>query len=98
MRKIIKGNQSEGGALQTKALKEAGAGFKSLTESIDTTTPAGRMMMQMVGSFAEFERAMIKERTKAGLEAARAEGRRWTEAETIRGSTQGRSGERHVRP
>jgi DNA invertase Pin-like site-specific DNA recombinase len=37
-------------------IDEAGAGFKSLTESIDTTTPAGRMMMQMVGSFAEFER------------------------------------------
>ena len=51
------------------------AGFRSLTESIDTTTPAGRMMMQMVGSFAEFERAMLKERTKAGLEVARKEGR-----------------------
>ncbi len=53
----------------------AGAGFRSVTESIDTTTPAGRMMMQMVGSFAEFERAMIRERTSAGLAAARAEGR-----------------------
>ena len=42
---------------------------------IDTTTPAGRMMMQMVGSFAEFERAMIRERTSAGLATARAEGR-----------------------
>ena len=56
-------------------IAEAGAGFRSLTESIDTTTPAGRMMMQMVGSFAEFERAMIRERTSAGLAAARAEGR-----------------------
>jgi DNA invertase Pin-like site-specific DNA recombinase len=53
----------------------AAAGFRSLTESIDTTTPAGRMMMQMVGAFAEFERAMIHERTSAGLAAARAEGR-----------------------
>lgn len=53
----------------------AGAGFRSLTEAIDTTTPAGRMMMQMVGAFAEFERAMIRERTRAGLDAARAEGR-----------------------
>jgi DNA invertase Pin-like site-specific DNA recombinase len=52
-----------------------GAGFRSLTEAIDTTTPAGRMMMQMVGSFAEFERAMIRERTKAGLAAARRQGR-----------------------
>ena len=56
-------------------INQVGAGFKSLTESIDTTTPAGRMMMQMVGSFAEFEREMIRERTKAGLEAARSEGR-----------------------
>ena len=51
------------------------AGFRSLTEAVDTTTPAGRMMMQMVGAFAEFERAMIRERTKAGLDQARAEGR-----------------------
>ena len=56
-------------------IDQAGAGFKSLTEAIDTTTPAGRMMMQMVGSFAEFEREMIRERTKAGLDAAKAEGR-----------------------
>lgn len=53
----------------------AGAGFRSLTEAIDTTTAAGRMMMQMVGSFAEFERAMIRERTTTGLAQARAEGR-----------------------
>jgi DNA invertase Pin-like site-specific DNA recombinase len=56
-------------------LTEVKAGFRSLTEAIDTTTPAGRMMMQMVGTFAEFERAMLKERTKAGLDAAREEGR-----------------------
>ena len=49
---------------------EKKAGFRSLTEAIDTTTPAGRMMMQMVASFAEFERAMLKERTKIGLDAA----------------------------
>jgi DNA invertase Pin-like site-specific DNA recombinase len=56
-------------------IQTAEAGFKSLTEHIDTTTPAGRMLMQMVGSFAEFERAMIRERTRAGLETARAQGR-----------------------
>jgi len=56
-------------------IETAGAGFRSLTEAIDTTTPAGRMMMQMVGSFAEFERAMIRERTNAGLAQARLEGR-----------------------
>jgi Resolvase, N terminal domain len=46
-------------------LGDSGAGFRSLTEAIDTTTPAGRMMMQMVGAFAEFERAMLK-RTNQG--------------------------------
>ena len=56
-------------------IESMGAGFKSLTEAIDTTAPAGRMMMQMVGSFAEFERAMIRERTKAGLKVAREQGR-----------------------
>ncbi len=53
----------------------AGAGFRSLTEAIDTSTPAGRMMMQMMGVFAEFEREMIRERTRAGLEHARKKGR-----------------------
>jgi len=56
-------------------IEKAGAGFRSLTESIDTTTPAGRMMMQMIGSFAEFEREMLRERTRSGLEAARKQGR-----------------------
>src|ERR1035441_7924866 len=58
-----------------ETIQKAKAGFKSLTEAIDTTTPAGRMMMQMVGSFAEFEREMLREGTKAGLDAARKEGR-----------------------
>jgi DNA invertase Pin-like site-specific DNA recombinase len=56
-------------------LGEAKVEFRGLTEAIDTTTPAGRMMMQMVGAFAEFERSMLKERTKVGLDAAREEGR-----------------------
>ena len=56
-------------------IQEKKAGFRSLTEAIDTTPPAGRMMMQMVASFAEFERAMLKERTMAGLESARKDGR-----------------------
>ena len=54
---------------------EAGAGFKSLTESIDTTQPAGRLMMNMLGSFNQFEREIIKERTKLGLMRARANDR-----------------------
>lgn len=48
---------------------KAKAGFRSLTEGIDTTTPTERMMMQMLEAFAEFVRAMLRERTKAGLEA-----------------------------
>ncbi len=56
-------------------IQAVGAGFKSLTESIDTTTSSGRMLMQMVGSFAEFERAMIRERTIAGIATAREQGR-----------------------
>ncbi|AYQ30501.1 MULTISPECIES: recombinase family protein [unclassified Polaromonas] len=47
-----------------------GAQFRSLTETIDTSTAAGRMMMQIVGAFAEFELEMIRERTRAGLHAA----------------------------
>ena len=56
-------------------IDKAGAGFRSITGNIDTTTPAGRMMMQMADSFAEFERAMIRERRSADFAAARAEGR-----------------------
>ncbi|SFL57986.1 recombinase family protein [Azotobacter beijerinckii] len=61
--------------LTLEKIEQAGAGFQSLTEAIDTATPGGRMMMQIVGSFAEFERAMLRERTKSGLDAARKNGR-----------------------
>jgi DNA invertase Pin-like site-specific DNA recombinase len=47
-------------------ITDTGAGFRSLTEHIDTTTAAGRMMLQMLGSFAEFERSMVRERTRMG--------------------------------
>ena len=56
-------------------IEAAGAGFRSLTEAIDTTAPAGRMLMQMLGSFAEYERAMVRERTQAGLREANTWGR-----------------------
>ena len=52
-----------------------GAEFESLTETINTNTAAGRMMMQIIGSFAEFEHAILYERTISGLNAARKEGR-----------------------
>lgn len=45
------------------------------TNEQDITAPAGRMMMQMIGSFAEFERAMLRKRTRVGLKSARDEGR-----------------------
>jgi DNA invertase Pin-like site-specific DNA recombinase len=50
-------------------------GFRSLTEGIDTTTPAGRLIFHVFGALAEFEAALIRERTTAGLAAARARGR-----------------------
>jgi len=56
-------------------LKDKGIGFKSLTENIDTTTPGGKLIFHVFGSLAEFERDLIRERTQAGLIAARARGR-----------------------
>src|SRR2546421_5347140 len=50
-------------------------GFKSITENIDTTTSGGKLIFHMFGALAEFERDIIRERTKAGLQAARARGR-----------------------
>lgn len=58
-------------------LKAKGVGFKSLTESIETETPHGRMFMQLLGVFAEFERELIRERCLAGQIAARARGQTW---------------------
>jgi len=55
-------------------LKGRGVAFRSLTESIDTTTPTGRAMWQMIGILAELERSLIQERTKAGRAAAVARG------------------------
>lgn len=56
-------------------LEDQGIGFKSLRESIDTTTPTGRLVFHIFASLAEFERDLIRERTSAGLAAARARGR-----------------------
>ena len=56
-------------------LKDRGVGFRSLSESIDTTTANGKLFFSIMGALAEFERELISERTMAGLEAARARGR-----------------------
>src|SRR5438094_9459605 len=54
---------------------ERGVGFQSLTEQIDTTTSGGKLIFRIFGALAEFERDVIRERTRAGLAAARARGR-----------------------
>lgn len=61
---------------RTKELATRKIEFKSLSESIDTSTSAGKLLFHIMGSLAEFERDLIRERTKAGLEAARARGRK----------------------
>lgn len=55
-------------------LGQAGIGFRSLTEGIDTTTNGGRLVFHIFAAIAEFERGLIAERTQAGLDAARAKG------------------------
>jgi DNA invertase Pin-like site-specific DNA recombinase len=55
-------------------LASRGIGFRSLTENIDTTTPGGMLVFNIFGSLAQFERDLIRERTQAGLRAARERG------------------------
>lgn len=57
-------------------LNQRGAGFRSLTEAIDTTSSGGRLVFHIFGALAEFEHSLIRERTIAGLVAARARGRK----------------------
>src|SRR5262245_50902777 len=59
-----------------ESLEARGIGFRSLTEAIDTTTPGGKLIFHIFGALAEFERSVIRERTKAGLASARARGKR----------------------
>jgi DNA invertase Pin-like site-specific DNA recombinase len=59
-----------------RALETKGIGFKSLQEQIDTTTGGGKLIFHIFGALAEFERDLIRERTAAGLVAARARGRK----------------------
>ena len=58
------------------SLERTGKGFRSLTEQIDTTTPAGRLVFHLFASLAQFERELIRERVRAGLTSARARGRK----------------------
>jgi DNA invertase Pin-like site-specific DNA recombinase len=58
-----------------ETLRVRGIGFRSLTEALDTTTAQGRLVFHMFGALAEFERSLIRERTQAGLAAARRAGR-----------------------
>ena len=55
-------------------LERLGCTFRSLTEAFDTTTPAGKLAFHMLGAVAEFERALIRERSMAGVEVARSRG------------------------
>jgi DNA invertase Pin-like site-specific DNA recombinase len=57
-------------------LKERGVAFRSLTENMDTGSPQGEFLFQVFGALAQFERALARERVKAGLEAAKRRGRR----------------------
>jgi DNA invertase Pin-like site-specific DNA recombinase len=57
-------------------LESRSIGLRSLTEAIDTTTAGGKLVFHVFGALAEFERSIIRERTKAGLEAARARGKK----------------------
>jgi DNA invertase Pin-like site-specific DNA recombinase len=59
-----------------ESLKEQGMGFKSIQDSIDTSTPAGQFFFVVFSAIAELERSMIRERSMAGLQAARARGRK----------------------
>jgi DNA invertase Pin-like site-specific DNA recombinase len=58
-----------------KELEERKIGLRSLTEAVDTTTSGGRLVFHVFAALAEFERGLIRERTRAGLDAARAQGR-----------------------
>jgi DNA invertase Pin-like site-specific DNA recombinase len=73
-RQVLRGEGVVAGQL---ALGERrGVGFKSLGEQLDTTTPGGRLVFHLFGALAEFERDLLRERTAAGLAAARARDRK----------------------
>jgi DNA invertase Pin-like site-specific DNA recombinase len=83
-------------------LDQRGVAFVSLTEAMDTTTPGGKLIFHVMGALAEFERELIRERTQAGLAAARARGRVggrptvWTEAKLQTARAMRASGEHDI--
>ncbi len=83
-------------------LEQRGVTVRSLTENLDTSTPGGRLVFHVFGALAEFERDLIRERTMAGLAAARARGRRggrptvWTPEKLQTAAAMYRSGEHDV--
>ncbi len=68
-------------------LNNRNIGFKSLTENIDTTTSGGKLIFHIFGALAEFERDIIRERTNAGLQAARVRGRKGGRPKSLTGKT-----------
>jgi len=70
------GRSLPGLIIELEMLGSLGVGFRSLTEQIETVTPAGRLFFHMVGAFAQFERDVIRERTNAGIQAARRAGKK----------------------
>lgn len=72
-------------------LERDGIGFRSLTENIDTTTPAGRLVFHIFGALGQFERDLIRERTNAGLRAAAARGRKGGRPKAITAEKLGRA-------
>ena len=88
------GRSLPGLIIELEMLGSLGVGFRSLTEQIETVTPAGRLFFHMVGAFAQFERDVIRERTNAGIQAARRAGKKlgrpvsinedqWKQAKTL---------------
>ena len=66
-----------------KDLETRQIGFQSLTENIDTTSPSGKLIFHIFGSLAEFERGLIGERVKAGLAAAKKNGKKFGRPEAL---------------
>ncbi len=72
-------------------LEQAGIGFQSITEAIDTTTPGGKLVFHIFGALAEFERNLIRERTKAGSRGRKGQGQERRSSQEAQPATAGPS-------